>query len=74
MWDMDEATIAFHPILFPLCPCTGTIEGDVGALSFMVNGYYDFPVANSPVAPYLGGGIGVAYISEDLAGIGDESD
>jgi opacity protein-like surface antigen len=74
MSDMDEATIGFDPVFFPLCPCTGSIDGDVSALSFMANGYYDFPVANSSVAPYLGGGIGVANVSYDFAGIGDDSD
>jgi len=70
---MDEATIAFDPFFFPLCPCSGPINGDVSALSFMVNGYYDFPVANSPIAPYLGGGIGAAIITVDFAGFGDDS-
>ena len=70
-WDMDEIT--FGP-LFLGCPCTGPIDGDASALSFMLNGYYDFPVANSSLAPYLGGGIGVANITVDFAGFGDDSD
>jgi len=70
-WDMDEA---FLSGFFFGCPCFGTIDGDAHALSFMVNGYYDFPVANSPIAPYLGGGIGVADVVGDITGSGDDSD
>jgi len=46
-------------------------EGEVSALSFMVNGYYDFHSANSPVVPYLGVGIGVAngMVDASVAGI-----
>lgn len=36
--------------------------GDVSALSFMANGFYDFDVS-WPVKPYVGAGIGVASVS-----------
>ena len=36
--------------------------GDVGALSFMGNGYIDLPTGTS-FQPYVGGGIGFAYLS-----------
>jgi opacity protein-like surface antigen len=68
-WDMDEGTIG--GIVGPPCPCTGPIDGDASALSFMVNGYYDFQLTNSSVTPYLGGGIGGANINGDL-GLGDD--
>ncbi len=41
--------------------------GDVSALSFMANGFYDFDVA-WPVKPYIGGGIGFARVSLNDAG------
>ncbi|MCH7649762.1 MAG: porin family protein [Nitrospinae bacterium] len=70
-WDMDELTISG---ILPGCPCTGPVDGDASALSFMVNGYYDFPVENSPVSPYLGGGIGGAIVTWDITGLVDDSD
>jgi opacity protein-like surface antigen len=45
-------------------------DGTVSALSFMVNGYYDFHSGNSPWVPYLGGGIGVANVDADISVIG----
>jgi len=44
----------------------GPVEGDISALSFMVNGYYDFHSANSPLVPYLGVGLGFASIDADI--------
>lgn len=41
---------------------TFTGDGDIGATSFMLNGYWDLETG-SPVVPYLGGGIGVANIA-----------
>lgn len=38
------------------------VDGDVGALSLMANGYWDFENL-SPVTPYLGAGIGFANVS-----------
>ena len=70
-WDMDEGTVG--PIA-PGCPCTGPIDGDASALSFMLNGYYDFQITNSSLAPYLGGGIGGANINGDITVLGDDSD
>jgi len=70
-WDMDELTVSG---ILPGCPCTGPIDGDASALSFMVNGYYDFPVANSSIAPYLGGGIGFANVEAGFSGLPDDSD
>jgi OmpA-OmpF porin, OOP family len=70
-WDMDEFTI---PLAIPPCPCTGPVDGDASALSFMVNGYYDFQITNSSLAPYLGGGIGGANVNADLGLGADDSD
>ena len=55
--DIDEVKFIGVPAI--------PVDGSVSALSFMVNGYYDIPIANSPLVPYLGGGIGVANISAD---------
>lgn len=41
--------------------------GDVSALSFMVNGYYDLHSANSPLVPYLGLGVGFANVMVDAS-------
>lgn len=57
--DTDEGTFTF-------APGTGPVDGDVSALSFMANGYYDFHLANSPMAPYLGVGVGFANIDADV--------
>ncbi len=75
-WSMDEATVpgVVAGVPIPGCPCVGPIDGDASALSFMVNGYYDFHSANSSWVPYLGGGIGGANVSGDITGIGDDSD
>ena len=70
-WDMDQGTILG---VFPGCPCTGSIDGDASALSFMVNGYYDFHLADSPLFPYLGAGIGFASVNADLGLGADDSD
>jgi opacity protein-like surface antigen len=45
----------------------GPIGGDISALSFMVNGYYDIHSANSPLVPYVGVGLGVASIDADIS-------
>ncbi len=44
-------------------------SGDTTALSFLINGYYDF-VSQSPLAPYLGIGIGFANIDVDSLSVG----
>ncbi|MDH5764127.1 MAG: outer membrane beta-barrel protein [Nitrospinota bacterium] len=44
-------------------------EGNVSALSYMINGYFDVPTG-SPLKPYVGGGIGFATVSYDLEVIG----
>ena len=42
-------------------------DGEISALSFMVNGYYDFHTPNFSLVPYLGGGIGVAHVNTDFS-------
>lgn len=55
--DVDKVTINFDD---------GTevfqADGDFSATSIMLNGYWDLETG-SPVVPYLGGGIGFAYVS-----------
>jgi opacity protein-like surface antigen len=45
-------------------------DGEVSAISFMVNGYYDFHSANSSMVPYLGGGLGAASVDLDISALG----
>jgi len=76
-WDTDKGTIpgVIDGVVIPSCPCTGPVDGDASALSFMVNWYYDFPVVNLPVSPYLGLGIGGAIVTGDITVLGgDDSD
>ncbi len=50
------------------------VNGTVSALSFLLNGYYDFALS-SPLTPYVGGGLGFALVnleSSDLSA--DETD
>lgn len=43
------------------------LSGDVSSLAFLINGYYDFH-NNSPITPFVGGGIGYAKVTvSDLA-------
>ena len=45
------------------------VDGDVGALGFMANAFFDFE-NNSPITPYWGGGIGFAVLDvSDTTGI-----
>ena len=69
--DMDKLSI---PLAIPPCPCSGSVDGDASALSFMMNGYYDFHSANNPWVPYFGGGVGGAKVTADLGLGGDDSD
>jgi len=41
-------------------------DGDVSALSFMVNGYYDFDLGSGWM-PYVGGGVGLALIDAEAS-------
>lgn len=45
-------------------------DGSVSALSFMVNGYYDFHSGNSPWTPYFGAGVGGAHVDADISVLG----
>ncbi|MEO1135684.1 MAG: OmpA family protein [Pseudomonadota bacterium] len=47
---------------------TGTIGGDVSALSVMGNVLYDFEGVSSIATPYVGLGIGFANIDHDISG------
>ncbi len=54
MIDVDEVTLGGVP--FP-------VDGDVTALTFMANGYYDHDMG-SPLTPYVGFGLG--FVDADL--------
>jgi len=57
--DTDDGTTVF-------LPSTAPVDGDISALSFMVNGFYDFHSPNFPLVPYLGVGLGIANIDADI--------
>jgi opacity protein-like surface antigen len=59
----DADTLSVLGVPFPA-------DGEESAISFMVNGYYDFHSANSSMVPYLGGGIGVASVDANISAIG----
>ncbi|TDI62923.1 MAG: porin family protein, partial [Alphaproteobacteria bacterium] len=42
---------------------SGTGDGHVDAWSIMANAWYEFELGNSQWKPYLGGGIGIAWVS-----------
>jgi len=42
------------------------VDEDVSALSFLVNVYYDFHIANSYLVPYVGLGSGFSVINADI--------
>ncbi len=48
---------------------TAVVSGDVDVNSLMFNAYYDFDTS-SKLKPYLGGGIGVAWINVEGTGLG----
>ncbi len=52
------------------------ISVDLSALTFMVNGYYDHEMGNSPVTPYIGAGLGLVSSEIDAGAFGssDEED
>jgi len=56
-FDVDEFTISGVPI---------PIDGDVSAITFMANGYYDYDMGNSPLTPYVGLGLGLVYSDVEL--------
>ncbi len=53
--DVDGA--AFNP---------DTVAGSLTAISGLVNVYYDIAIEDMPITPYIGGGVGAAYISTPL--------
>jgi len=55
-YDVDEVTFGGTPV---------PASGDVSALSFKANGYFDIEM-DSPVTPYVGGGLGIVDL--DLSG------
>jgi opacity protein-like surface antigen len=49
---------------------TGYVSGRLAVVSTLVNGYYDFTFDRDLFVPYIGGGVGVAFINleEDSTG------
>ena len=52
---------------------SASISGDVSAMSLMANGYYDFKPDNK-LSPFIGAGIGMAYVEGDIDYLGSEND
>ena len=46
------------------------VSGDVSMVTLMVNGYYDVELGAAGWSPYLGGGLGVAFVSLDAQNAG----
>lgn len=44
---------------------SGSFDGDLETWSFLFNIWYDFDFGDSPIHPFVGGGIGVAHASLD---------
>ena len=57
--DVDEVRVFGVPV---------PASGDLSALTFMANGYYDVEMSNSPLTPYLGAGLGL--VASEIAGPG----
>lgn len=60
----DSLTIAL-PAGLGISSISSSADGDVSALSFMANGYYDVNTG-TPWMPYVGAGLGVATINADV--------
>ena len=63
--DMDEISVDGFG--------SGSIDGDVTSLSFMLNVFYDF-MSGSAITPFLGGGLGYANVEGDIDNFGSEDD
>ena len=50
------------------------IDADLSALTFMPNGYYDIEIANSPITPYIGAGLGLVSDEIDAGASGSVDD
>lgn len=79
--DLDEAEVSSITVGGTTIGVVGTLalEGDISALGFMANGWYDFDTGSKWV-PSVGAGIGVVNLSLDIESVGgaatvfDESD
>jgi opacity protein-like surface antigen len=52
---------------------SASIDGDVSAMSLMANGFYDF-TPNGKLSPFIGGGVGIAYVEGDIDYLGSAND
>ena len=46
---------------------TGPLGGDTSSMALMLNAYYDFRMVSPTIVPYIGGGIGGAFVSVDAS-------
>ena len=42
-------------------------QGELTSLGYAVNGYYDFPVQDTPFTAYIGGGLGIAEVDVEYS-------
>jgi opacity protein-like surface antigen len=42
-------------------------QGEVTTVGYAINGYYDFPVQDTPFTAYIGGGLGIAEVEVDYS-------
>jgi opacity protein-like surface antigen len=68
-----EGAVAYQQNDFDKAMGIVDLEGDISALSFLVNGYYDFDT-KSAWTPYLTAGLGFSMIDVNDLGIAGEGD
>jgi len=49
------------------------LQGDITSLTFLLNGYYDF-INNSPLTPYITGGLGFSMMDVNNLGVAGDID
>lgn len=80
--DAVDAAVLIEAQTTGLGATTGAIvaagQGEVETTFLFANAYYDFPIENSPITPYLGAGIGIGFVDVEYApsdvGIIDDDD
>ena len=70
--DMDELSATISDGVDSISG-SGSIDGDVTAMSLMANIFFDF-MPKATVSPFIGAGIGFANVEGDLDDFGDDDD
>ncbi|MCX7115844.1 MAG: outer membrane beta-barrel protein [Gammaproteobacteria bacterium] len=70
-YEAEVAYISATPNAFKVNYINQTnLSGQTSATTAMVNAYYDFPAIITPLEPFIGLGIGYAYVNAHLFGTG----